>query len=1078
MLSLVLVGLPSFCLAAPGAGEVRSEDAVVRWTDDALEMANDAVLMRLSTASGLSRVAWAGAGTNLDLLAGQTLADFVVTVDGRRLRSDDPGWVAAEPVAQVLAHGEIEVRLALERDGLRVTRTYIICPGISLVRGWLDIENSGQASLLLVDPPIATLPHGAGPDELHWMSGAEQFGDSWRLRSEPLSPEPRVFDSYDPPPAVSGSGLAGDGVDARILLNGRPVWPEDDWAHSGHASDVQRHEVTLEVTEGDQISFVLARHEQMTCDTTEWDPVVAYDDGASYRASEGFSTIQGDCGWYYGYLSDDGEYRDLTYADVPGRYGQRWRLDVDVVEPFVSETEMHPDPQGAAVRTFVAPSSGSVTVSGTLANTGQGGPAGRGFRLGSMAYAPWFSLSSGQASAYVGFDCMAHWRAEISPSEEGSGASLDVTLAGYTRQLAPGESVRTPGHFMGIFGTDLDNMGQEILEWQYRCMWDYTREPWFPGVRMLGYWMKGTHWGSHGWVGGDADYESAYRKVFRTADFMREVGGDTYHRDWGWWDRAGDWNGPDFLTSGEYLRQYGMGQLIYAFIYTVDPQSRVAQAHPEWLADGTTLDQSLPEVVEYEVELLDSFRERFGPFQWRNDSFPLAPRGGDDTVLLGQQQGFMEVLRRFLDSHPECAFQGVNGGGMGINWEYLGYASGFQFTDGQSQALANYHASYLFPPDKINDMPDIWDPASYDPATWRGLLCSNFDMTGDTFSPDQLEGLRELVDIYHYLGARGVVGRWVRVYHPLISGDDETMYLQRLSWDRLRGVIITKHRIEGTVTIRPKGLVPEALYEVGFQDSPATMEATGTALMTDGITLSDPAPGELIYLNLPDHPGNSIDTTPPSAPTGVRTREARHMGVPGVEVIWEPSTDDHWLSYYLVTRDGERIGTAAKGAYWFDHSAGADPAAVYAVQAVDGAGNVSDVVSCEPADGPRRHVIDDGDLELVGSWVRESDFPPAHAGTLAYAAEAGAGFSVSFTGRGVTWHGRLGAEGGLAIVQVDNEPPVTVSCYAADEIPGWPMFERHWEVPGPHVLRVRVIGEADPRGTGARVWLDAIALEP
>jgi len=88
MLSLVLVGLPSLCLAAPGAGEVRSEDAVVRWTDDALEMANDAVLMRLSTASGLSRVAWAGAGTNLDLLAGQTLADFVVTVDGRRLRSD------------------------------------------------------------------------------------------------------------------------------------------------------------------------------------------------------------------------------------------------------------------------------------------------------------------------------------------------------------------------------------------------------------------------------------------------------------------------------------------------------------------------------------------------------------------------------------------------------------------------------------------------------------------------------------------------------------------------------------------------------------------------------------------------------------------------------------------------------------------------------------------------------------------------------------------------------------------------------------------------------------------------------
>ena len=92
---------------------------------------------------------------------------------------------------------------------------------------------------------------------------------------------------------------------------------------------------------------------------------------------------------------------------------------------------------------------------------------------------------------------------------------------------------------------------------------------------------------------------------------------------------------------------------------------------------------------------------------------------------------------------------------MGLHWEYLAYASGFQFTDGQSQMLANYYASYLFPPDKINNMPDIWDPNKYDPATWRGLLCSNFDMTGDTFDPVKLEGLRDLIDVYHYLQSQG-----------------------------------------------------------------------------------------------------------------------------------------------------------------------------------------------------------------------------------------------------------------------------------------------------------------------------------
>ena len=65
--------------------------------------------------------------------------------------------------------------------------------------------------------------------------------------------------------------------------------------------------------------------------------------------------------------------------------------------------------------------------------------------------------------------------------------------------------------------------------------------------------------------------------------------------------------------------------------------------------------------------------------------------------------------------------------------------------------MRNYYAALLFPPDKTSDIPDIWNPNDYNKATWRGLLCINFDMTGDTTDPAKLEGLRELVDIYHYL---------------------------------------------------------------------------------------------------------------------------------------------------------------------------------------------------------------------------------------------------------------------------------------------------------------------------------------
>ena len=73
------------------------------------------------------------------------------------------------------------------------------------------------------------------------------------------------------------------------------------------------------------------------------------------------------------------------------------------------------------------------------------------------------------------------------------------------------------------------------------------------------------------------------------------------------------------------------------------------------------------------------------------------------------------------------------------------------------------------------------------------------------------------------------------------------------------------------------------------------------------------------------------------------------MGYPGVELTWKPATDNNWISYYEVFRDGMAIDRVAKGLYYFDHSAGADLAAKYEVRAVDGAGNVSPLAL---ADGP------------------------------------------------------------------------------------------------------------------------------
>ena len=179
----------------------------------------------------------------------------------------------------------------------------------------------------------------------------------------------------------------------------------------------------------------------------------------------------------------------------------------------------------------------------------------------------------------------------------------------------------------------------------------------------------------------------------------------------------------------------------------------------------------------------------------------------------------------------------MNGGGNDTGYDYARYASSISFSDGAVGILRNYWASLILPPDKSSDIPDKWQPDQYDKALWRGLLTINFDMTGDTWDPAKLEGVRELIDIYHYLEHVGLVGRWVHVYRPAVQGDDPTMYFERFSRDGNRGIIILKHVAAGPVVVRPKGLNPADKYLVSYQESNRSESRTGADLMKSGITI-------------------------------------------------------------------------------------------------------------------------------------------------------------------------------------------------------------------------------------------------
>lgn len=1021
-----------------------------------------------------------------ELAPSVAVEEFSFTLNDAPVSSGDKGWKLIDDHESKLSQGEHQLVIELQRGPVIVRKTYVVYPHTSIIREWVDFENGGSEPIRIVEPEfLRSAAYLGSPSalEFHWMTGGECLPGSWDLRTESLSSTPRKFDSYEPFPVAQGTQMCpgADGVNAKILLNDKQVWPESDWAYSKDGASAVAFDFTADVKAGEQLAFMVNMNENFAYDTTAFDPTIAYENGESHQASKEFSDEQGKNGWRYQYL-ENGKYIDLVY------YGEKkqWRKKVDNASgtPFVGESTQHPDTSQDAARVWTAPHDGRVHVTGSMCNTGNYVASSQyHFRPGSGSYAPWYALynKDTKQGMFIGFDYFGHWKSSFVMGDDGV-VEMRLIVGGHKQTLAHGESFSTPKAFIGLYRDDLDNAGNECLDWQYRYLWDYARPGWFPAIRSLGYWYKGTIWGWDAalWLGGNPDYESTFRKVFRNADLMRYIGADVYHRDWGWWDRAGEWNGPDFKTMGEYLRKYDMGQLIYAFAYNADPASEVAREHPEWML-GIIIDMSKPEAVKWITHKLNSFREKWGPYEWRNDSFFTSPRGDDDTPMLGQDQGFRKVLQGFLDKNRDCAFQAVNGGGNYMGYDYVRYSSCIQMTDGANGLLSNYWNTLLIPPDKMCHMPDMWDPDKYDPPTWRGLLALCFDMTGDTWDTIKLEGVRELIDIYHYLHAKDVVGQWCKVYRPIVDGDDPTMYFQRLSGDRLRGIIITKHPVPGAVTIHPKGLLPDETYTVNFQESQAMVKCLGSDLMSKGIHLESVAPGELIYLNLPLHPGSKLDTCVPTTPGGVAKHAAANMGYPGVELRWHEAKDNNWVSYYEILRNGASIDKVAKGLFYFDHSAGADMAAKYEVCAVDASGNASEKAVAEGHAGEAAMIADDapgGDVVYEGNWKHELPGYPAHGGTISSAAEKGAAAEYAFNGKAkVLIFGRLGAACGKVAFSLDGAPAEIVDTYSADEI--WNVCVWQAEVPaGNHKARIEVLGEKRERAAGTLFYLDGIRIEP
>ena len=404
-------------------------------------------------------------------------------------------------------------------------------------------------------------------------------------------------------------------------------------------------------------------------------------------------------------------------------------------------------------------------------------------------YTPWMALQR-DAGARDGWFMAAEYLGDwvFSMDHQASGPVIATAslpeLIGY--KLNPGARLRLPLITLGTFRDGLDDMSRRLYDWQYEYLWDYTNDCYYARTQL-----------PHPWVADSTNLQDMFAtRMAKTdmdwTDILRQCGFDALWDDAGW-SEGPTWSpsreGPDFSRVMRYLAKMDATWILWFC---------------GWPSEG----------------IMDSKVGGWGDFQWRTDAI-----GSFD---LENDKRFRGQLEHFLTTNPRSSFHTCSGGSRYAHtFEIQRYADLNYLSDGGRGDQTNHYFSYLDPPDKWMEGIEVYlSNGKYRPDTARQSLTAVPEWCYEVTNPDR-ELVRQDVDLYHYLLREGVAGRWSYVAHPVVKGDEEYYFFQRINRDRTKSLIIPTHRAPKPVTIYPRELLPEQKYVVGFDSTKETTVRTG-----------------------------------------------------------------------------------------------------------------------------------------------------------------------------------------------------------------------------------------------------------
>jgi hypothetical protein len=336
-----------------------------------------------------------------------------------------------------------------------------------------------------------------------------------------------------------------------------------------------------------------------------------------------------------------------------------------------------------------------------------------------------------------------------------------------------------------------------------------------------------------------------------------------------------------------------------------------------------------PGAHDYMRKFMLEREKRYGTFYWRVDGWIEAPCASDKhdhppgQPFVQQYRGYLDLLQKVKTANPEMGIEGCNSGGEWANWDKFELIEDNQGSDGGG-------------PDDLYYLSHFWP------------ITKMMGFGGDYSRLDDATARRESV-MRKFLQTEGIYDRYMRVYHPRAEGAPTPhTFLEYTNGTRTKAVIIQRVRHsevrEGAASkveavVYPKALVPEAQYSVSFRFTQETRRSSGAELMKSGIRFAPGNRYDMVLLNLDAAPGRGIDHTAPTTPGRAVKKTETWNERSGVALRWEPSQDNVLVSHYEVLREGNVIGYAAIGTFYFDPGAGLD--SHYEIVAVDGDGNRS-----------------------------------------------------------------------------------------------------------------------------------------